>query len=163
MIAGRTHVDDANLALLTDLYELTMLRAYVERDMDAPATFSLFVRRLPGRRNYLLACGLDDVLGYLETLRFTRESLDYLASLGGRFSDRFLRWLEGFRFAGDVDAVPEGTALFANEPILEVTAPIAQAQLVETFVMNQVHLQTVLASKAARVVTAARAAGGRTG
>jgi nicotinate phosphoribosyltransferase len=117
-------------------------------------TFSLFVRRLPERRNYLLACGLDDVLRYFESLRFTREGLDYLASLG-QFTERFLRWLEGFRFTGDVDAVAEGTPVFENEPILEVSAPIAQAQLAETFVMNQVHLQTVLASKAARVVTAA--------
>jgi nicotinate phosphoribosyltransferase len=80
--------------------------------------------------------------------------LDYLASLD-RFSENFLRWLEAFRFTGDVDAVPEGTPVFENEPILEITAPIAQGQLAETFVMNQVHLQTVLASKAARVVTAA--------
>jgi len=144
----------ANLALFTDLYELTMLRAYVEQGMDAPATFSLFVRRLPERRNYLLACGLDDVLRYLEQLTFTPDDLDYLASLG-QFSDRFLAWLENFRFSGDVFAVPEGTPVFANEPILEITAPIAQAQLIETYVMNQVHLQTVLASKAARVVGAA--------
>jgi nicotinate phosphoribosyltransferase len=134
-----------------------MLQAYVEQDMDEAATFSLFVRRLPERRNYLLACGLDDVLRYLEELRFTREDLDYLASLG-QFNDRFLRWLGDFRFSGDVDAVAEGTPVFANEPILEITAPIAEAQLVETYVMNQVHLQTVLASKAARVVSAA---GGR--
>jgi nicotinate phosphoribosyltransferase len=122
--------------------------------MTQTATFSLFVRRLPKRRNYLLACGLEDVLGYLECLRFTRDGLDYLASLD-RFSENFLRWLEAFRFTGDVDAVPEGTPVFENEPILEIAAPIAQAQLAETFVMNQVHLQTVLASKAARVVTAA--------
>jgi nicotinate phosphoribosyltransferase len=154
MAASKSWVDYADLGLFTDLYELTMLQAYVERGMDETATFSLFVRRLPERRNYLLACGLDDVLSYFERLRFTREGLDYLASLG-HFSERFLRWLEEFRFAGDVDAVPEGTTVFANEPILEVTAPIAQAQLAETFVMNQVHLQTVLASKAVRVVTAA--------
>ena len=147
-------LDYARLGLFTDLYELSMLQAYVERGMDGSATFSLFVRRLPERRNYLLACGLDDVLRYLESLRFSREGLDYLASLG-RFSERFLRFLESFRFTGDVDAVTEGTPVFENEPLLEITAPIAQAQLVETFVMNQMHLQTVLASKAARVVTAA--------
>ena len=90
MAAPRTWVDYANLGLFTDLYELTMLQAYVERGMDKEATFSLFVRRLPERRNYLLACGLDDVLRYFESLRFTREGLDYLASLG-RFSERFLR------------------------------------------------------------------------
>jgi nicotinate phosphoribosyltransferase len=94
-----------------------MLQAYVERGMDGTATFSLFVRRLPERRNYLLACGLDDVLSYFERLRFTREGLNYLASLGG-FTERFLRWLGEFRFTGDVDAVPEGTPVFENEPIL---------------------------------------------
>jgi nicotinate phosphoribosyltransferase len=142
-------------ALLTDLYQLTMLQAYVEERMDATAVFSLFVRRLPERRNYLLACGLDDVLTYLETLRFDRAALDYLASLG-RFSDRFLRVLEQFRFTGDVHAAGEGTPLFALEPILEVVAPLPEAQLVETAVMNAVHHQTVIASKAARVVEAAQ-------
>lgn len=154
MSARTAWVDETNVALFTDLYELTMLQAYVEENMQEQAVFSLFVRRLPRRRNYLLACGLNEVLEYLEKLRFTRDSIDYLASLGD-FSDRFLRWLEGFRFTGDVYAVPEGTPVFQNEPILEVAAPIAEAQLAETFIMNQVHLQTVLASKAARIVTAA--------
>lgn len=141
--------------LLTDLYELTMLQAYFEERMSDVAVFSLFVRRLPERRNYLLACGLDDVLAFLETLRFDQAAMAYLESLG-RFSDRFLRHLEQLRFRGDVYAVPEGTPIFAGEPILEVAAPIAEAQLVEAFVMNQIHLQTVLASKAARVVDAAQ-------
>jgi nicotinate phosphoribosyltransferase len=140
---------------LTDLYELTMLEAYFEEQMRETAVFSLFVRRLPERRNYLLACGLDDVLAFLETLRFDGAALSYLDSLG-RFSGRFLRHLEQLRFTGDVSAVPEGTPIFASEPIVEVAAPIAEAQLVETFVMNQIHLQTVLASKAARVVEAAQ-------
>src|SRR3990172_8198585 len=124
-------------ALLTDLYELTMLQAYDAEGMTGEAAFSLFVRRLPGRRNYLVACGLDDVLRFLETLRFDRPALEYLESLG-RFSDGFLRRLEHFRFTGSVYAVPEGTPVFAQEPILEVAAPIAEAQLIETFVMNQV-------------------------
>lgn len=141
-------------ALVTDLYELTMLAAYFEAGMNETAVFSLFVRRLPERRNYLLACGLEDVLTYLETLRFDAAALEYLASLH-RFSDRFLQSLESFRFSGDVHAAPEGTPVFALEPILEISAPIREAQLVETFVMNQVHLQTLLASKAARVVEAA--------
>ncbi len=141
-------------ALFTDLYELTMLQAYFEEDMAGRAAFSLFVRRLPERRNYLLACGLEDVLAFLETLRFDEAALAYLDGLG-RFSSRFLAWLRDLRFTGDVHAVPEGTPVFANEPILEIEAPIAEAQLVETFVINQVHLQTVLASKAARVVDAA--------
>jgi nicotinate phosphoribosyltransferase len=142
-------------ALFTDLYELTMLEAYLGEQMDEDAVFSLFVRRLPSRRNFLLACGLDTVLSYLETLHFEDDDIAYLASLG-RFSRRFLDWLRAFHFTGDVYAVPEGTPVFANEPILEVVAPIAQGQLIETFVMNQIHLQTVLASKAARVVAAAR-------
>ena len=132
-----------------------MLQAYFEEHMREIAVFSLFVRRLPERRNYLLACGLDDVLAFLETLRFDQAALAYLDSLG-RFSKPFLRHLEELRFTGDVYAVPEGTPVFANEPLVEIEAPIAEAQLVEAFVMNQIHLQTVLASKAARVVEAAR-------
>ncbi len=147
-------IEPSELALFTDFYELTMLQAYFEEGMTEEAVFSLFVRRLPARRNFLLACGLDTVLGYLESLRFGDDALAYLASLG-KFSDHFLEWLRDFRFTGDVYAVPEGTPVFANEPLLELVAPIQQAQLVETFVMNQIHLQTVLATKAQRVVTAA--------
>jgi nicotinate phosphoribosyltransferase len=131
-----------------------MLQAYFEERMHDIAVFSLFVRRLPPRRNYLLACGLDDVLTFLETFRFDDTALAYLASLR-RFSDSFLRYLERFCFTGDVYAVAEGTPVFRLEPMIEVCAPIGEAQIMETFVMNQVHLQTVLASKAARVVEAA--------
>jgi nicotinate phosphoribosyltransferase len=141
-------------ALFTDLYELTMLQAYFEEQMRDTAVFSLFVRRLPDRRNYLLACGLDDVLSYLEQLHFDDAALRYLASLK-QFSAPFLEHLKTFRFTGDVYAVPEGTPLFANEPILEIVAPIGEAQFVETFVINQIQLQTMLASKASRVVDAA--------
>lgn len=144
-------------ALLTDLYQLTMMQAYVREGMNDPAVFTLFVRRLPARRNYLLACGLDDVLDFLETLRFTADDLEYLRSLP-HFAPEFIEQLRDFRFSGDVYALPEGTPVFADEPILEVVAPLPQAQLVETLILNQVHLQTMLASKAARVVTAA---GGR--
>jgi nicotinate phosphoribosyltransferase len=149
------HAVSNGLALFTDLYELTMVQAYFEERMTEDAVFSLFVRRLPARRNFLLACGLDTVLDYLETFGFGDDDIAYLASLG-QFSERFLSWLRAFRFTGEVYAVPEGTPVFANEPILEVVAPLPQAQLIETFVMNQVHLQTVLASKAQRVVTAAQ-------
>ncbi len=141
-------------ALLTDLYELTMTEAYLEEGMWDEAVFSLFARKLPARRNYLLAAGLDDALTYLEQLRFDAETLDWLASQG-RFSDRLLGWLERFRFSGDVDAVPEGTPVFAEEPLLEVRAPLPEAQLVETYLLNQVHFQTAVASKARRVVEAA--------
>nr|VFJ90025.1 MAG: nicotinate phosphoribosyltransferase [Candidatus Kentron sp. H]VFJ91384.1 MAG: nicotinate phosphoribosyltransferase [Candidatus Kentron sp. H]VFJ98035.1 MAG: nicotinate phosphoribosyltransferase [Candidatus Kentron sp. H] len=143
------------VALFTDLYELTMLQAYFEEEMADIAVFSLFVRRLPVRRNFLLACGLDTALEFLEDFRFSDDDLAYLASTG-KFSDRFLVWLQDFHFMGDVYAVPEGTPVFANEPILEVVAPLPQAQVVETFLMNQIHLQTMLASKAQRVVTAAQ-------
>lgn len=143
------------LALFTDLYELTMLQAYFDEGMMEDAVFSLFVRRLPARRNFLLSCGLDTVLGYLESLHFSDDDIAYLRSLG-KFSERFLAWLRDFCFTGEVRAVPEGTPVFANEPILEVTASLPLAQLVETFVMNQIHLQTVLASKAQRVVAAAQ-------
>lgn len=148
-------VDERSAALLTDLYELTMLQAYRSEGMAGRAVFSLFVRRLPPNRNFLLACGLDDALHYLETLRFSGDALRFLR---GRpeFRPEFVDWLEGFRFTGDVYAVPEGTPVFAGEPILEVEAPLPEGQLAETFVMNQVHLQTVLASKGARVVEAAR-------
>jgi len=141
-------------ALFTDLYELTMLEAYAADGMAEVGTFSLFVRRLPERRNFLIACGLEEVLTFLETLRFDEPGVTYLRSLG-RFSETFLRSLASFSFTGDVYAVPEGTPVFPDEPLLEIDAPIAEGQLVETFVMNQIHLQTVLASKAARVVEAA--------
>lgn len=144
-----------NLALLTDLYELTMAQAYWHEQMQGQAVFSLYFRKLPQRRNYMLACGLEDVLWYLEQLRFNRAALDYLAGLG-LFREEFLRWLEDFRFTGHVYALPEGTPIFPEEPLLEVEAPIIQAQLVESYIMNQIHLQTVLASKASRVVHAAR-------
>ena len=123
--------------------------------MTERAVFSLFVRRLPRNRNFLVACGLDTVLDYLESLRFTQQDLDYLHTLK-IFSDRFLTWLSEFRFTGDVHAVREGTPVFANEPILEVEAPLPEAQLIETFLLNQIQLQTMLASKAHRVVTAAK-------
>lgn len=145
------------LALFTDLYELTMLQAYLDEGLTAEAVFSLSARRLPEQRNFLLACGLDGALRRLETLRFEAEDLAYLATLG-KFSERFRAWLGAFRFSGRVDAVPEGTPVFADEPILEITASLPQAQLVETLVLNQIGAQTALASKAQRIVAAA---GGR--
>jgi nicotinate phosphoribosyltransferase len=136
------------------LYELTMLRSYFEEGMEGRATFSLFVRQLPESRNFLLACGLDDVLHYLERFSFTPallEQLDELALFPGDLLDRLSR----LRFTGDVRALPEGTPCFAGEPLLEVSAPLPEAQIVETFLLNAVHLQTLIASKAVRVVHAA--------
>ena len=142
--------------LLTDLYELNMLRAYLAQDMTGTAVFDLYVRTLPPQRNYLVAAGLEDVLLYLESLAFSPASLDALAAVG--LPADFLDSLATFRFTGDVDAVAEGTPIFAGEPILRVEAPLPQAQFIETYLLNQVHLQTTLASRAARVV---RAAAGR--
>jgi nicotinate phosphoribosyltransferase len=150
-------VNDENVALLTDLYELTMVRAYLAEGVTSEAVFDLFVRRLPEQRNYLLACGLDDVLHYLTSFGFSDEALDYLETLD-TFPHDFLDQLSEFKFTGDVWAVPEGTPVFPDEPILQIVAPIAEAQLVESFVLNQVSFQTLAASKASRVV---RAAGGR--
>lgn len=140
--------------LFTDLYQLTMLQSYVHRGMHDEAVFDLFVRQLPEQRNFLVAGGLDDALTYLESLRFSTDALDYLRSLG-LFSEDLLAYLAGFRFTGHVRALPEGTPVFADEPILEVSAPMPQAQLVETFLLNQISFQTMIAAKGVRVVVAA--------
>jgi nicotinate phosphoribosyltransferase len=140
--------------LFTDLYELTMAASYFAQGLTHRATFELFVRSLPERRNFLVAAGLDDVLTYLERLRFSAEAIDYLDSLG-LFADDFLDHLSELRFTGDVRAVPEGELVFGNEPIVELTAPLIEAQLVETYLINQVAFQTMVASKAARVAIAA--------
>jgi nicotinate phosphoribosyltransferase len=147
-------ITDERTALATDLYQLTMMQAYWRGGMDEEATFDLFVRTLPDQRNFLVAAGLDDALQYLETVRFSEDDLDFLASRA-EFEGAFLDYLRDFRFTGTVRAMPEGTPLLAQEPILEVTAPIIQAQLVETYLLNQITFQTVLATKAARVVGAA--------
>jgi len=141
-------------ALLTDLYQLAMLQTYRAERMDHTAAFELFVRRLPPERGFLLAAGLEQALDYLENLRFTAEELDWLAGCG-RFDPRFVDSLGDFRFTGAVHALPEGTAFFADEPILRVTAPLSQAQLVESRLINLIHYQTLIASKAARCVLAA--------
>lgn len=154
-MSGHALQPPSSLALFTDLYELTMGQAYAAQAMDQTAVFELFFRTLPPRRNFLVAAGIEDVLDYLERLHFTDDDLDYLRSLG-RFSASFLERLKGLRFTGEVWAVPEGTLVFPHEPLVQVRAPLIEAQLVETYVLNQVHFQTVLASKAARVVLAAQ-------
>lgn len=141
-------------ALLTDLYQLTMLQAYFDEGLAETAVFELFVRELPGNRNFLMTAGLDQVVDHLEALRFTREELDWLGSTG-RFNPAFLDQLSTLGFEGDVDAMPEGTIFFANEPILRVTAPIAQAQWIETRLINLLQFEVLIASKAARCVLAA--------
>jgi nicotinate phosphoribosyltransferase len=141
-------------ALLTDLYELNMAASYLRRGMDAPATFSLFIRSMPPERGFLIAAGLEDCLSYLKDLAFDDRDLAYLATLG--FEAGTLDAFRRMRFRGDVWAVPEGRVVYANEPILEVTAPIPVAQLVETYLLNAITLHTVMASKAARYVVAAK-------
>jgi nicotinate phosphoribosyltransferase len=137
-------------ALLLDLYELTMAQAYwLEGMHEVSATFSLFARSLPETWGYLVAAGLEACLEWLERLRFTPADLAAIQSLGG-FSDGFLDWLAAARFAGSVRAVREGTIVFPGEPILEVDGPLAMAQLAETYLLNQVTLQTGLATEAAR-------------
>ena len=143
--------------LLTDLYELTMAAGYVQNRFQARATFELFVRHLPPHRNYLVAAGLDHALEFLGGVRFLREDISYLRSLPlfRHVGQEFFDYLSKFRFSGDVWALPEGTIFFPPEPILRVTAPIAEAQLMETSLLSIIHLQSLIASKAARVTTAA--------
>jgi len=140
--------------LLTDLYQLTMLQAYLEQGMEETAVFEFFVRRLPPTRGFLMAAGLEQLLEYLEHLHVTAEELDWLTE-SGRFSRAFVEYLERLRFTGEVHAMPEGTVFFAEEPIARVTAPLPQAQLIETRLINLLHFQTLVASKAARSVLAA--------
>lgn len=141
-------------ALSTDLYELNMAASYLRRGMTGSATFSLFVRQLPPQRGFLVAAGLDSCLAFLEAFRFTADDLDWLRDRQG-FDSASLDAFSALRFTGDVWAVPEGRIVFADEPILEVTAPLAEGQLVETYLLNTVTFATTIASKAARCVIAA--------
>jgi nicotinate phosphoribosyltransferase len=145
-------------ALMTDLYQLSMLQGYVARGMEETAVFELFVRQLPPQRGFLLAAGLEQALDYLEQLHFTPQEIDWLASTK-RFDAAFLDYLARFRFTGDVHAMPEGTVFFAQEPIMRITAPLPQAQLIESRLLNIVNFQTMIASKAARMVLAAAGRG----
>jgi len=144
-------MNPATSILLTDLYQLTMLEGYTECGMEETAVFEFFVRKLRPGRSFLMAAGLEQVLEFLQEAHFAPEELEWLASTS-RFSPDFIAYLEALRFTGDVHAMPEGTIFFPNEPILRVTAPMPQAQLVETRLINLLHLQTLIASKAARLV-----------
>jgi nicotinate phosphoribosyltransferase len=143
--------------IMTDLYELTMAASYFEQNMFAPATFSLMVRQYPPKRSYLVCAGLDPLLDYLESFHFRPDDLEYLEQTS-LFPDKFLQFLETLRFTGEVRAVPEGHLAFCDEPLVEITAPVMQAQLVETFVINSINLSTLVATKASRCYYAA---GGR--
>ena len=143
--SGQTNI------LLTDLYQLTMLQGYFDGCMEETAVFEFFVRKLPAQRNFLIAAGLEQALGFLENARFTPEELEWV-SRQPAFSPQFVQQLAKWRFSGDVDAMPEGTIFFPDEPILRVTASLPQAQLVESRLINLMHFQTLIASKAARSV-----------
>jgi nicotinate phosphoribosyltransferase len=140
--------------LLTDLYQLNMLQSYLDHGMTETAVFEFFSRKLPARRGFLIAAGLAQVVEFLENVRFGADELDWVRDTG-RFGADFIDYLADFRFTGDVDAMAEGTVFFADEPIVRVTAPLPQAQLVESRLINIVHFQSLVASKAARMVLAA--------
>ncbi|MCC6468975.1 MAG: nicotinate phosphoribosyltransferase [Alphaproteobacteria bacterium] len=143
--------DLAASPLLTDLYQFNMMQAYLDHGMTATAVFEFFVRKLPPGRGFMLAAGLEQVLQFLETLRFDRTAIDWLRATG-RFHEKFLGYLADLRFDGDVHAMPEGRVFFPNEPILRIAAPLPIAQLVETRVLNLLHFQSLIATKAARMV-----------
>jgi nicotinate phosphoribosyltransferase len=157
--ASRPRIDDPGLltpgesALLMDQYELMMAASYFQRDMNGPAVFELFVRHLPPNRDWLLLAGVGPALALVEEMRFGARELEYIESLG--LPPAFVEYLADFRFTGDVDAMPEGTVAFAGEPLLRVTAPRIEAQIVETLLLNQINFQTAIATKAARLVLAA--------
>ncbi len=156
---------ELSTSLFTDLYELTMAQAYWKSGVTGDATFSLFIRRYPPDRAYFVFAGLEDILDYLESLRFTEGDIEHLSRLSDSsrtersrsiFEDGFLDYLAGLRFTGSVRAMPEGSIFFTDEPVIEVSGPVIEAQLVETFLVNQANLQTILATKASRVIHAAR-------
>ncbi len=147
-------MDPSASALLTDLYQLNMIQAYLDHGQTGTAVFEFFVRKLPSQRGFLVAAGLEQALDFLENLRFSPQEIEWLEATG-RFESGLLDYLARLRFTGDVHAVPEGTVFFANEPILRVTAPLPLAQLVETRLINILHFQSLVASKAARMVLSA--------
>ena len=147
-------VDRKTMSLLTDFYELTMCAGYFENHKTEPANFDLFIRRLPPNRSYFVFAGLEQVLLYLRNIQFTPEQIRYLREQ--HLSEAFLEYLSDFKFTGEVWSVPEGTIVFPEEPLIRVTAPVIEAQLIETFLLNTINLQTTLATKAARVVTSAK-------
>lgn len=144
----------ASSFLLTDLYQLAMMQAYLEAGETGTAVFEFFARKLPERRGFLMAAGLEQALDFLEELHVPEDELEWLRQ-SGRFSDQMIEYLAGFRFTGDVHAMPEGTIFFADEPILRVTAPLVEAQYVETRLINILHFQSLIAAKAARMALAA--------
>src|SRR6476661_7155866 len=147
----------AETSLLIDRYEITMAASYHRLGRNDPAVFELFVRKLPPHRDWLVVCGLGPTLRLITEMRFGSAELEYLGTLG--YNDEFLSYLEGFRFSGDIEAMPEGTIAFPDEPLIRVTAPLIDAQLLETLLLNQINFQTMIATKAARIVLAAAGKG----
>ena len=147
-----------NLSLLTDLYELTMMQGYYKSKNNKTVIFDAFYRTNPCGNGYAIAAGLEQVIDYIKNLRFSTEDIAYLKSLG-IFEDAFLEYLKDFRFSGDIYAIPEGTVVFPREPLVKVIAPIMEAQLVETAILNIINHQSLIATKTARVVHAAQGDG----
>lgn len=143
-----------SMSLFTDFYEIAMCASYFDNKKFEPATFDLFIRNMPKNRSYFLFAGLEQVLIFLENLKFTDEQLIYLKKQG--FSNSFLDYLKSFRFTGTVWALPEGSVAFQNEPLIRITAPIIEAQIIETFLLNTINLQTMIATKASRIVKASK-------
>ncbi len=150
-----------NSILLTDLYELTMAAGYLKNNYNPVATFELFVRHLPPKRNYLIFAGLEQVLDFVENLKFTEEDIKYLQSQNvfKQISKDFWEYLRNFKFSGEIHSVKEGEIVFAKEPLIRVTAPLIEAQILETFLLTTINFQTAIASKAGRIVTAAKTYG----
>ena len=147
-------MDRRNLTLLTDLYELTMMQGYFERQENETVVFDMFFRSNPNKSGYSIAAGLDQVIQYIKNLNFSYDDVEYLRSLN-IFSEEFLNYLSGFHFSGDIYAIPEGSVVFPKEPLIKVVAPIMEAQLIETSILNIINHQSLIATKAARVVHAA--------
>ncbi len=148
-------VDKQNMILLTDLYELSMCASYFDSGKQKEiATFDLFIRKLPPNRSYYIFAGLEQILHFLEQIHFSEKQLKFLQKIG--FKEEFLNYLQNFIFSGNVNSVPEGTIVFPDEPLIRVTAPIIEAQMVETFLLNSINLQTMIATKASRIIKAAK-------
>ncbi len=151
-------VNEDNMGLLTDLYQLTMDASYLHHNKNGTSTFEYFIRGLPKNRSYFIVSGLEQVVHYLQNIKFDEESIQYLRSQE-IFNEEFLSYLKDFKFTGDVHAMPEGTMAFPNEPIIRITAPRNEAQLIETYLLNIMNFQTMIASKASRVVESAKGKG----
>ena len=158
VVKGRKEMRAQNLTLLTDLYELTMMQGYFKNPTDQVVVFDVFYRKNPSGSAYAITAGLDQVVEYIKELHFTTEDVDYLRTLG-LFEEDFLEYLRGFHFTGDLYAIPEGTVVFPREPLVKVIAPVMEAQLIETAVLTLINHQSLIATKAARVVRAAQGDG----